>query len=193
MEMEQKAWKKLIQDSDTVSYEKNLGDYRIIIEARNTEQGWEIIKKYVGGGVNFAETYNAKTTGELRTLLKHLRTEKDLSKTEIKDINRFRKKDLKIQIKRAYKTKDVEKWNFCITDSYANYITVNYQDELVIDIVMEQRLKYIEENIIEKLYDVLAIDEQEQPIQQNIYYFSKKSSSYIDEQESDMDVEFIFE
>ena len=192
MEMTRTTWKKLIQDSDTVSYEKNLGDYRIIIEARNTDAGWDIIKKYVGGGINFAETYTAKSTGELKNLLKHLRAEKDLSKNEIQDINAFRRKDVRVQIQRAYKTDDVEKWNFCITDSYANYVTIYYGRELTIDIVMEQRFKYIEENIIQKLYEVLAIDNNEQAIQQNIYYFSKKSSNYT-EAEDDVDVEFIFE
>lgn len=192
--MGRQTWKKLIQDSDTVSYVKNLGDYRIIIEARNTDAEWEIIKKYVGGGINFAETYTAKTTGELKTLLKHLRSEKDLSKTEINDINSFRNKDVRVQVKRAYKTETVEKWNFCITDNYSNYITVHYTNqELIIDIVMEQRLKYIEENIIEKLYDVLAIDKEEYAIQQNIYYFSKKSSTHSETQEEEVDVEFIFE
>lgn len=193
MEMAREKWKKLVNDSETVSYVKNLGDYRIIIEARHYSDGWEIIKKYVGSGINFSEQYSAQTSGELKAVLKQLRTEKELSRNEIRDIASFKKKPLRVQIRRAYKTDAVEKWHFSIADNFANFITVHYGKELHIDIVMEQQLKYIEEKILGKLYEALGLDYENAPINQHIYYFSKKTDYYLEAPEEDVDVEFIFE
>ena len=193
MEMGTTKWKRLVNDTHTISYVKNLGEYRIIIEARNEENGWEIIKKYVGSGINFSETYNAHSTGELKNLLKHLRSEKELSRAEIRDIAKIKKRPLRVQIKRAYKTSSVEKWHFSINDNYTNFITVHYGNELEIDIVMEQQLKYIEEKILHRLYEALGLDAEDAPINQHIYYFNKKSDYYLEAPEDDVDVEFVFE
>lgn len=186
-------WKRLVNDSHTVSYVKHLGEYRVIIEARNEEDGWEIIKKYVGGGINFSETYNAQSPSELKQLLKYLRREKDLSKSEIRDITNFKKKPLAVQVRRAYKTDGVEKWYFSISDNFANFITVHYADELHIDIVMEQQLKYIEGKILGKLYETLGLDFEDAPIHQNIYYFNKKANYFLEAPLDDANVEFVFE
>lgn len=185
-------WKKLIHDSETISYVKEGNEYRIIIEARQYDDGWEIVKKYLGSGINFAETYTAQSFEEVRKVLKHLRQEKDLSRSEIKDISRFKKKSPKVHVKRGWKEANVEKWHFSISDDYANYIIVRYGKELCVDIVMEEQLKYIEEKLLAKLYDVLGIANEPFNIQQNIYYFSKKTTSYL-EGDDDIDIEFLFE
>ncbi len=185
-------WKKLVQTTDIVSYIKDLGEYKAIIEARRLSGGWEIVKKYLGSGLNFVETYNARTHSELRRLLKTLRSEKDLSQNEINSIHRFRQKNLKVLVKRSYKTREVEKWYFSINDDYSNFITVYYGNEIVIDIIMEGQLKYIEEQIVDKLYDVLGLHDEECPITQHIYYFSKKTSQYIDT-DSSYDLQFVIE
>ena len=193
MEMAKAKWKKLINDSETVSYVKNLGEYRIIIEARHYPDGWEIIKKYVGSGINFSEQYTAQTSSELKAVLKQLRSEKELTRTEIRDIARFKKKNLRVSIRRAYKTDSVEKWHFSIQDNFANFITVRYGKELDVDIVMEEQLKYIEEKILGKLYETLGLDFEDAPISQHVYYFSKKTDYYLEAPEDDVEVEFVFE
>ncbi len=172
---------------------KQKDEYRVIIEARQYDDGWEIVKKYLGSGINFAETYTAHTLEEVRKVLKHLRQEKDLSRSEIKDISRFKKKSPKVYIKRGWKEPNVEKWFFSISEDYANYVVVRYGKELMVDIVMEEQLKYIEEKLLAKLYGVLGISDEPFPIQQNIYYFSKKTSTYIEGDTQDFDVEFLFE
>ncbi len=187
-----KKWKKLVNNAHTVAYEKKLGDYRIIIEARNQDNGWEIIKKYIGSGINFNESYNAQNSSELKTILKQLRNEKELTKAEIHDINRFKKKPLRVQLRRAYKTSEVEKWHFSINDDFTNIVTIHYADELEIDVVMEQQLKYVEEKILAKLYETLGVDFQETSIQQHIYYYNKKTDYYLDSPDEELDVEFVF-
>jgi len=186
-------WKKLIHDSETISYVKESGEYKVILEARQYDDGWEIVKKYLGSGINFAETYSAQSSEEVRKVLKHLRQEKDLSRSEIKDISRFKKKVPKVYVKRGWKEANVEKWFFSISDDFANFVVVRYGKELVVDVVMEEQLKYIEEKLIAKLYDVLGIAEEPFNIQQNIYYFSKKTTSFLEGEDEDFDVEFLFE
>ncbi len=194
MEMESgTSWKKRICDQHTISYEKSLPEYTIILEARKYMHGWEIIKKYVGREINFAETYSVKTISELKNLLKHLRAEKDLSKSEIQDIIRFKKKPIRIQLKRAYKTDEAEKWYFGINNNQSNFLVLyEGHKEIVLDIVMEHSLKYIEEKVVDKILESLGV-EKDLPIQQNIYYYNKKSSYLVDVVEDDIDVEFIFE
>lgn len=186
-------WKKLIQDTDTISYIKDGTDIRVIIEARQYDDGWEIVKKYIGGGVNFVETYSAQTSSELRRLLKQLRAERDLSKNEIRDITNFRKKSLKVLVKRGWKENGVEKWFFSINDDFNNFITVRYGKEIDVDIVMEEQLKYIEEKLTQRLFDVLGLQEVDLAINQHIYYYSKKATYYIEQENLDVDFQFLFE
>lgn len=186
-------WKKLIHDSETISYVKEVGEYRIILEARHYDDGWEIVKKYLGAGINFAETYTAQSFEEVRRVLKHLRQEKDLSRSEIKDISRFKKKSPKVHVKRGWKEQNVEKWHFSISDNYANYVIIRYGKELCIDVVMEEQLKYIEDKILARLYEVLGVHNEPFSIQQNVYYFSKKTMSYVEADDAELDVEFLFE
>ncbi len=187
------AWKKLISDSETISYVKNVGDYRIIIEARQFDEGWEIVKKYLGAGLNFVETYSAHSPAELRSLLKHLRSERDLSRNEIKDISRFKKKTLKVLVRRGWKERTVEKWFFGINDNFSNYVVIRYGKELDVDIVMEEQLKYIEDKVITKLYEVLGISDTEQPINQAVYYFTKKTNAYLETDIGDYEFSFYYE
>lgn len=184
-------WKRLVSNSETISYIKEKKDYRVIIEARQSDDGWEVVKKYLGSGLNFAETYNAASSQELKRMLKNLRSEKDLSRDEIENIAAFKKKNLKVFVRRGWKEANVEKWNFSIGDDYTNYVIARYGKEVEIDIVMEEQLKYIEDRIIDNLYDVLGIDE-ELGIIQNVYYFTKKSSSQLDPMPQ-LDLEFMFE
>ena len=173
-------WKKLVESKDIVSYEKSREDLRIIIEARYEDGSWEILKKYLGKEVDFVEQYYANSLPELKSLVGKLKTEKDLSVDEIKNINNFKKKRLKIDIRRAYKEKNVEKWFFSLTGIYANFIVVRYGDVIELDVVMNERYKYIEEKLIDKLIDSLGLDVLERDISHNIYYFTKKNSFFME-------------
>lgn len=189
----QTKWKKLVHDAETISYVKDLSEYRVIIEARQYDDGWEIVKKYLGGGLNFVETYNAQSTAELRRLLKQLRSEKDLSRNEIKDITKFKKRSLRVLVRRGWKEAEVEKWFFSIGDDFTNYICVRYGRDIDVDIVMEEQLKYIEEKIIDKLFDVLGLREENRSINQSVYYYTKKTNFFIDQEDSEFDFQFVME
>lgn len=186
-------WKKLLQDSDTISYVKDSGEYKVIIEARQYEDGWEIVKKYLGSGVNFAETYSAQSSHELKRILKRLRSERDLSRADIKDIAAFKKKQLRVLVKRGWKEQNVEKWFFSIGEDYSNHIVIRYGRDIDVDIVMEEQLKYIEDRLLVKLFDVLGLGDLEEGVNQTVYYFSKKTSAYVEPEDAQIDFEFLFE
>ena len=186
-------WKKLIQDSETIRYVKDAGEYRVIVEARGYDDGWEIVKKYLGSGMNFTETYSAQSEPEAIRLVKHLCKEKDLSVNQIHDIARFKKRNLKVMVRRGWKEDAVEKWYFSINDDFSNHIIVRYGREIDVDIVMEEQLKYIEDKILARLYDVLGLGGSEEAINQTIYYFTKRTTSYLESDSSDISFEFLYE
>lgn len=180
------AWKKVVSNADTLSFTKQKDDVSVIIEARHYDTGWEIVKKYVGDDINFVEQYTAGSSDELKRLLAKLKEERDLSSTEIKTISSFRKRQLKLDMKRVWQERHVEKWVFAFNNNYTNTVTVHYGRTIHVDVIMEEKLKYIEEKLVMKLFETLGLDENEHDTELTIHYFSKKTTYFFENEEEDM-------
>jgi hypothetical protein len=180
------GWKKLVSTSDTITYCKEKGDHSIIIEARHYDSGWEIVKKYTGDDLNFTEQYTATTEEELKNLIARLRGERELSTNEIRTIGQFRKKQLKIDLKRAYQERGVEKWVFAFNGSYTNHVIIRYGRQIAVDVVMEEKLKYIEEKIVMKLFESFGLDQSDADTELSIYYYTKKANYFFESDEEEI-------
>jgi hypothetical protein len=179
------GWKKLIDNTDTISFIKSKLDHSIIIEARHYDTGWEIVKKYVGNEVNFTEQYSASSSDELKRLLNRLKAERELSLTEIKALSQYKKKQLKLDLKRIYQERNVEKWVFALNNT-TNNVIVRYGKTISVDIMMEERLKYIEEKIVMKLFESFGLDENDRDTELTIFYFTKKTNYFFENEEEEL-------
>lgn len=180
------GWKKLVSNTDTISFVKEKGDHSIIIEARHYDSGWEIVKKYVGGDINFTEQYNATSNDELKNLLGRLKQERELSSSEIRTLSQFKKRQLKLDMKRVYQEPNAEKWSFAWNNAYNNFVTIRYSKTITVDVVMEEKLKYIEEKIVMKLFESLGLDEADKDTELTIYYYTKKANYFFENEEEEM-------
>jgi hypothetical protein len=180
------GWKKIVANTDTISYVKQKQGHSIIIEARHYDTGWEIVKKYVGDDVNFTEQYSATSMDELKSLLKRLQGERELSQTEIKNLSQFKKKQLKLDIKRIYQERNVEKWSFAFNGAFSNSVIIHHGKTITVDITMEERLKYIEEKVVMKLFEAFGLDETERDTELTIYYYSKKTNYFFENEEEEV-------
>ena len=180
------GWKKLVSTSDTITYVKSKDDHSIIIEARHYDTGWEIVKKYAGGELNFTEQYTATSEDELKNLMNRLRSERELSINEIRTIAQFRKKQLKLDMRRVWQEKGVEKWSFAFNGNYSNHVLIHYGKQIHVDVTMEEKLKYIEEKIVMKLFESFGLDQSDQDTELAIYYFTKKASYFFESEEEEI-------
>ncbi len=174
------GWKKLLHSRETLSFEKVKDDVKVILEARRVDEGWQVVKKYLSEGINFAEQYYVESADELKRVLLYLKNEKDLSLQEINNINKFKEKNIKLDVRRGYKENNVEKWYFSLGDQSSNFFVIRYNDVVEIDIVMNEKYKYIEEKLIIKLMNFLGLDDSDAHINQNIFYYTKKSNYYLE-------------
>lgn len=180
------GWKKLVSSADTLTFVKSKADYSIIIEARHYDAGWEIVKKYVGEDINFTEQYSAGSNDELKRLLDRLKAERELSTAEIKSLAQYKKKQLKLDLKRMYQERNVEKWSFALNNTSNNVVTIHYGKSIQVDIMMEERLKYIEEKVVMKLFESFGLDENERDTELTIYYFTKKTNYFFENEEEEI-------
>lgn len=180
------GWKKLVSSTDTISFMKNKGEYSIIIEARHYDTGWEIVKKYMGDDINFTEQYSATSNDELKRLLGKLKDEKELSSTEIKTLSQFRKRQLKLDMKRIYQEQNAEKWSFSLSSNFNNFVTVRYGKQIIVDVIMEEKFKYIEEKIVMKLFESLGLDESERDTELTVFYYTKKANYFFETEDEEV-------
>jgi len=165
---------------------KNKGEYSIIIEARHYDTGWEIVKKYMGDDINFTEQYSATSNDELKRLLGKLKDEKELSSTEIKTLSQFRKRQLKLDMKRIYQEQNAEKWSFSLSSNFNNFVTVRYGKQIIVDVIMEEKFKYIEEKIVMKLFESLGLDESERDTELTVFYYTKKANYFFETEDEEV-------
>jgi hypothetical protein len=180
------GWKKLVSTSDTITYVKSKDDHSIIIEARHYDTGWEIVKKYAGDDLNFTEQYTATSEEELKNLITRLRAERELSLNEIRTIAQFRKKQLKLDLRRVWQEKGVEKWSFAFNGNYSNTVLIHYGKQIHVDVTMEEKLKYIEEKIVMKLFESFGLDQNDADTELAIYYYTKKASYFFESEEEEI-------
>jgi hypothetical protein len=172
-------WKCLVDSEELIAYEKIKSNLKVRIEARLSEKMWEIYKTYhsVSGKLNFTEEYEADNRKKAVQIISKI-------KKEVLDEDRIRKiqdlrKNLSIKVKRLYKEQNVEKWAFSINDDeYSNFVIVRYSTDIEMDILADERYKYVETEILDEVNKVLGINEFETDIVQNVFFFSKKSAFY---------------
>ncbi len=144
------------------------------------------MKKYAGGELNFTEQYTATSEDELKNLMNRLRSERELSINEIRTIAQFRKKQLKLDMRRVWQEKGVEKWSFAFNGNYSNHVLIHYGKQIHVDVTMEEKLKYIEEKIVMKLFESFGLDQSDQDTELAIYYFTKKASYFFESEEEEI-------
>jgi len=170
-------WKKLSDTNDLLSYEKSRKNFKVRIEARLTDDSWNIYKTYfTDQRVNFVEEYSASSQKEVRKIIKAMVKEKDLSLSDIKSIKKLSKSKPEIRLERAYKEYDVEKWFFSVgDDEKQNFITIRFGENIDIDVVLHEHYRFLERTIIQELIFILGLDKFEINTNQNVYFFNKKT------------------
>jgi len=171
-------WKKVTETNDLLIYEKRKKELNIRIEARSTDEGWEIFKNYNDGKkCGFVEEFFTETKKEALEHVTQLINEKDLSKKEIKTISEIRKKKATIRLYRLYKEKNIEKWLCSVdNDNKAGFIVVRFNDSIEVDIVLKEKHRFIEDQIVDDVVKILGLNEFCTTIEHNVYYYGKHSS-----------------
>ena len=172
-------WKKIVESSELVSYEKKKKDLNIRIEARLDKKKWHIFKRYFNdNGINLVENYTSADKSEVLFLIDDLLEEKDLSVGSIHDIIQMKKSGVSIRIFRDFKDYETEKWFFNVNDDkIRNWITVSFSENITADIVMHEKYRHIADSIKESLVKSLGLRKFSCNIEENCYFFAKTSYS----------------
>ena len=166
-------WKKITESQDLISYKKDKSDKQIVIEARMMDGRWEIYKTYQYGMNRLVQEYTADDKSDALHLIETLKKEKDLSNDEIEHIRKFESQNIKINLERAYKEYDVEKWLFSINDEPKdNFIIVRFAEEIEADVVMHERYRRLERKILEKLQQSLKLEDE--LLRQSVFFYKEK-------------------
>ncbi len=175
------AWKQVVNSPDLISYELTTKELRVRLEARNDEENesWVVFKTYFDDAtLNYTQEYRTKTLDEAQRLLSHLQKEKLPSKAELYEQKVEQAKKVEIHLKRHFKDYNVEKWNFAVNDnSYENAVYVRDADVSDVSIILHERHKPLEANILHELRVILGMDGSELDIKQELYYYTTKSES----------------
>ncbi len=180
------SWKKILESSDTIAYEKEGKTFKTRIEARmNDKKAWDVFKIYnlknsmKGSLRNYCkgqvmQELSANNKEEALTIIKQLIKEEELSLEEIKKIRNEKEKALNIEMKREYKEDFLEKWIFSLDNfKHNNVVFVRYETEITMDIILDEMYIYMEEKIRKELIERLGIEDMGSSIMCNIYYYNK--------------------
>jgi hypothetical protein len=172
-------WKCLIDTKELITYEKLKGNLKVRIEARYSDNLWEIYKTYhsLSSSLSFVEEYEAQDRKNALTIISKIKQEV-LDEGKIKKIQSL-KENIQLKLKRQFKEQNVEKWSFSLGDSdYINFIYIRYANPIEIDIMADEKYKYLENEIIDEINKVLGFDEITHDMIHNVLFFSKKSSYF---------------
>ena len=178
-------WKQVVNSADLITHELTTKELRVRLEARRDEENesWVIFKTYFdtaeNASLNFTQEYRTKTLDEAQRLLEHMQKEKLPSKKELYEQKLEHAKKVHINLKRHFKDYNVEKWNFAVNDeAYENAVYVRDADVSDVSIILHERHKPLEANILHELRAILGLDASELDIKQELYYYNTKSDSY---------------
>ncbi len=176
-------WKCVVDSHDLKTYENSGDDLQVCIEARKNSSFWEIYKTYRSESVTFTEEYEAKSNDEANRIIRKMKNDV-IDKKTLKDIDTIRK-NLNLKVKRVFKEDNVEKWKFAVnSEDFENNVTVRYADgEITMDIIANEKLRFIESEIVDEVFRVLGMSDFNEDVIQNIYFFTKRSSFYNDADE----------
>ncbi|MEM4398093.1 MAG: hypothetical protein QW757_05740 [Candidatus Woesearchaeota archaeon] len=167
------GWKQIAKSNDLIIFEKSLKNYKIKIEARKNYNYWEIFKIKISGEKTTILSQYRVSEDELKEYLKKLKsTKKEIEKEENFVSNKL---DFLISLKRIFKEEFTEKWEFSINKEDKNFVLINFEDDLVIDIVMNKRYINFETKILNQIKQSLGFDEISSNTEINIYYYEKSN------------------
>lgn len=173
-------WQKLIESNDLISFERKTKQMIVRIEARMREnKEWNIfVTHYNGKDISFTEEYHCKTKEELSKLMQQLQRMKVKSKKEIEHLKLQTSKKIAVDFIREFRDYTVEKWRFSIEkDANYNFILLRDSEFIDLDIIMHDKYKSREEDIMVELYKILGLQQGDLPIRRNIFYYSDRTTS----------------
>ena len=176
-----KQWKLILDNPELISYELASKELRVRIEARQTDENiWTIFKTYHdNASFTYTQEYRTQSRDEAQKIITSLQNEKILSKTELHDLKLVQAKKVAVKVKRQFKDYNVEKWNFSVNDdAYENVVYVRDADVSDVSIIMHEKNKQFEANILYELKTVLGFETSDLDIKQELYYYSTKSDDY---------------
>lgn len=167
-------WKQIVNTEDAICYEISDNNLLIRLEARYEDAGWVIYKGISANELpNYTEEYTAVSRDEAEKMINLLK--KDNLPTEKELVGMIKRSRLKsnVTIKRAYKEEAIEKWYFTVNkDSTVNFVIARDFDGYELDIVLHEKFKKQEEDIVKVIVDTLSLD-ADGGIIKNVYYFSE--------------------
>ncbi len=178
------GWKKLIENNDVISYEVDLDEFKIRIEARAIENNeWVIFKRYFDGkDVNFTEEFVAQDIEERDFLLDRLKSSQFPTKKELKSKASEFNEDFFFKIERLISKDSVEKWKLIHNKFSEGHITIiNLEDSVEVDIVVDRKASYLEDRIINFIENTFNLNTDDKTINYNIIFSQKKSSISVDD------------
>jgi len=90
------------------------------------------------------------------------------------DVKKTQNKKVLIDVKRAYKEIDVEKWFFSVNKGeFKNFFTVFYGPAVDVDIVLDEKYMVYEDSILVEISTMLGLEKLGDEITQNVYYYNK--------------------
>lgn len=175
-------WKPVVDSVDLISFETLSQDLTVRIEARKKEDHtWTIFKTYLDQALlAYTEEYYAKTRDEAQRIITFLQKEKLLTKREVQDRSLQRARKVSLSLKRQFKDYNVEKWHFAVNNSsYENILYIRDADVIEVNILMAERYRSIEKQILTELQVILGLDTMEFDMKQEVYYYTTHSEGYI--------------
>ncbi len=176
-----KPWKLVLDNPELISYELASKDLSVRIEARQTEENiWTIFKTYHDdASFTYTQEYRTQSRDEAQKVIASLQNEKLFSKKELHELKLVQAKKVAVKVKRQFKDYNVEKWNFAVNDdAYENVVYIRDADVSDVSIIMHEKNKPFEANIMYELKNVLGFDTSDLDIKQELYYYSTKSDDY---------------
>lgn len=176
-----KPWKLVLDNPELISYELASKDLRVRIEARQTEDNlWTIFKTYHDDAAfTYTQEYRTHSREEAQKIIDSLQNEKLMSKKELLELKLVQAKKVAIKVKRQFKDYNVEKWSFAVNDdAYENVVYVRDADVSDVSIIMHEKNKPFEANVLYELKHVLGFETSDLDIKQELYYYSTKSDDY---------------
>jgi hypothetical protein len=175
-------WKLIMDTADLVSYELASKELRVRIEARkDDEENWIIFKTYHDDtAFTYSQEYRSPTKDEALSIILSLQKERLLSKKELHALKLSHAKRATLNLKRQFKDYNVEKWVFAVNDqNYENVVYLRDAEISEVSIIMHEKHKIMESNILQELRGILGLDAADLDIRQDLYYYTTKSESYV--------------
>jgi hypothetical protein len=169
-------WKKIAESTDLISFENRAKRLTVRLEARlNPDNSWVIFKRYFNNeGISYTEEYHANSKDEAYYLIDALKN-KLLDRQEIEEARQSRKKGIKIAVRRTFKEYNIEKWEFSVDrDEFINFIYIRFEDKIGIDIVIHERYKLWEEQILAEVNAIFGLESTDVDIGLNIIFYSER-------------------